>query len=44
MIKTMAITSRGAGTYEIAGTFSYRFLNEAGDTVRITNGKFLVKE
>lgn len=40
----MTITSRGPGTNERAGTFSYRFVNEAGDTVRVTNGKFHVKE
>jgi hypothetical protein len=40
----IAITSRGPGTNERAGTFSYRFVNEAGDTVRVTNGKFHVKD
>lgn len=40
----MTITSRGPGTNERTGTFSYRFVNEAGDTVRVTNGKFHVKD
>lgn len=40
----MAINFWGSGVYERGGTFSYRFVNEAGDTVRVTNGKFHVKD
>jgi hypothetical protein len=40
----MTITNVGPGLYEKSGTFSYRFVNEAGDTVRVTNGKFHVNE
>ena len=36
----MSITSVGPNANEKTGTFSFNYLNEAGDTVRVKNGKF----
>lgn len=38
----MTATSLEYGPVARSGTFSYRFVNETGDTVRVTNGKFNV--
>jgi len=36
----MSITSVGPSANEKSGTFSFNYLNEAGDTVRVKNGRF----
>ena len=39
----VTITAYGPGPREMRGTFSFNYVNETGDTIRVTNGNFHVR-